>query len=678
MSFPYVACDVETTGLNHKIDEILEVVMIEFNDTGETGEKFIQMCSPNTGFIPETASAVNGITIDMVKDKPNYLKDKIQQKVIEFLGDRIIVGHNIENFDIHFLNIKPKSIRDTLLIYKNKIGGRSNLRMACRKFGIEWNNEEAHRAEYDAIKTIQLFCALQKPAKEKKSKVEEPEFPLFKNLPEFQKEGFKKKGITPTQDDRKCFATQTYSYSRINLFEQCAFKWYMRYIRGYAEPEQDYFLVGKISHKVAELAGDWCYRTLFANKFESYCKVKSLIFEKGPRETGFDLYDNPSKIKILFPEFKGKAALIYSMDKSIPEDSYERPSMPDHETYDNMLQSTINFYKCGDPDVISDVKRITDKFYMTKDFSITPGDITITEKRLAFDKKWGLLNNFYSNASFFRGIIDVIDYYNKYVIITDYKSSRKMFTIEKMKEDRQMQVYILLVYMFLPKDSYEKMIIRIEYIRYGKTVEYELNSKQEIQEVVNKALKWINDSVQSIEKEMLKTDGSAFAPTRNEYCHTCYVGCDGKCPLFDKRNTDDIGDPYEFTVSTIDDCRRAWKRVEANKSENTRLQKLCKAFIESTDSSVKIDETAILNFYLEENRQYFPDKTAEILLKKGIPLEFILKFFSVSQSSLEKLCEIKELELSKEEIAEISKVKRKNVFDAFTEKEIKDKNFLNS
>lgn len=678
MKFNYVVCDVETTGLDPNMDEVIEIVMIEFNDAGEIGNKFVQMCKPNTGYIPQAASDVNKITIDMVKDCPNYLEDKVREKAVEFLGDRIIVGHNMEGFDIKFLKLKPKAMEDTLLICRKKFGGKNNLRAACRRLGIEWDNQESHRAEYDAMKTIELYCAIKKIDNEKVKQEGQVELPLFSNLSEDQKSAFKKLGVIPTSEDKRAFATQAYSYSRISLFEQCPFKWYMRYIRGLKEPEQDYFLVGKISHKVAEEAGDWCYRTLFVNKFESYCKVKNISFEQGPREIAIDLYDNPSKIKTYFPELKGRASLIYDMDKSIPDDSYEKPSMPDIETYNKMFQSAVNLYKCSDPDVISDAKRISDKFYMSKNFALTPGGITITEKKLSFDKNWKSLNDFFSNLVFFRGILDVIDYYEKHIIITDYKSSRKILTLEKMKEDRQMQVYILLAYKFLPKNSYDKMIIRIEYLRYGKTIEYELRDHSEIEEMVNKALTWINESIQSIEQEMLKTDGNAFAPVRNEYCHTCYLRNDGVCPLFDKNKIDDIGNPFEFSVSTAEECRKAWKRIEANKAENTRLQGLCKEFINTTERSVTIDGNAILNFYLEEDVQYISDKTVKLLLKKKVPLEFILKFFSISKKSFEKLCELKELELSEEEIGEISKVKRKNVFDAFTEQEIKDNNFLNS
>ena len=52
IEYPFVAIDVETTGLNPKINEIVEVFAVEFNASGMFGKSYHSMCRPKSGFIP--------------------------------------------------------------------------------------------------------------------------------------------------------------------------------------------------------------------------------------------------------------------------------------------------------------------------------------------------------------------------------------------------------------------------------------------------------------------------------------------------------------------------------------------------------------------------------------------------------------------------------------------------
>ena len=306
-----------------------------------------------------------------------------------------------------------------------------------------------------------------------------------------------------------------------------------------------------------------------------------------------------------------------------------------------------------------------------------PGELTISEKRLAFDKEWNVLSDFYSNLAFFRGIIDLIEYisHDDYIIITDYKTSRTMLTEKQLKEDRQVKIYLLLVYMFLPKDSFKKVILRIDYVRFGKAIQYEV---EDIEASIKETIEWINESIQNIEKEMLKTDGTAFAPKRNEYCHTCHLGEDGKCPLFNKQMINNIDNPFEFVVSTIEDCRDAWKRIEVNKAENSRLLKQCKSFVKQCSNPIKIDETAKLDFYIDEKIECNAEEAVKAILRRGVDINYIVKFLGMTPSSLAALCTSKNIELTTEEANIICKKKKNTTFDAFTEDAAKNKKFLNS
>jgi hypothetical protein len=469
----------------------------------------------------------------------------------------------------------------------------------------------------------------------------------------------------------------------------------MQYVKGFREPDKVYFATGKICHKAAEWSGEWCYLEQFKNKMEVFIVQTKIILgeeiiaqlaeiynkksnEVAIRDFADYIWNNPSVIPNVMPicDAKNLGSLIYLIDKTIPENSYEKPSVPDIEAYNKIVEDAINFYKCTNSDVIIDCRKIMSRFYALKDFSTTPGDLTLTEKRLVFDKDWNPLKDFHANNAFFRGILDVISYFGDYVVITDYKTSRKMMTLEQMKEDYQLMTYVLLVYKFLPKGSFSRIIVRIEYIRFGETIEYEINNPKE---VADRALQWINSSIQSIEKEMLKMDGTAFIPKRNEYCHSCFLGEDGLCPLFNKTISGKLDDPFACSVTSMDECRAAWKRIETNKAETTRLAKLCKSFTEQCEDPVKIDGNAILDFYLTRYREYDVTKTLNLLLgAKKIDIMDIVKYLNISPTEFKNLVEDKGISVTTEELNSISVVKSKTTFDAFTPEEAKGKGFINS
>lgn len=710
--FDYVAVDTETTGLDPQKNEILEITAIEFNLSGLMGRKITKMCRPVAGFIPQEATAIHGITYDMVKDCPAYLSDKVREEIAEFIRDRTVVGHNLISFDSNFIRISFKKVKDTLQMCRAKFNSGNKLKSACKRINIKWDDSASHRSEYDTMKCIELFCKMtnmnyaDQVAKEKAplftateeiKQVYSDDAGSINNLIKSDSSEEAKLGIIPTEKDKQFLATQTYSYSRINLFNQCPFKWYMQYIKGFKEPDKDYFQTGKICHKVAEWAGEWCYKELFKNKFVIYMRLKKNAIDpeivkiltsycnKSESEITTNyynymgklaefVYENPKIVCVLFPEIKHLADLIYVIDKSVDHNTYEKPSIPDLDTYNKIIEQAINYYKCENPDVINEVKNIMNRFYTLKDYSLTPGDLTITEKRMVFDKEWNSLKDFYANNAFFRGIIDVISYFGDCVIITDYKSSRKMMTLKQLKEDHQTMVYVLLVYKFLPKGSFNKIIVRIEYIRYGEIVEYEINNPEEI---IERALMWINSSIQNIEKEILKTDGTAFRPVRNEYCHSCFLGEEGMCPLFNKMISGRLDDPFACSVSTMEECRAAWKRIETNKAENERLSKLCKSFVKECSDPISIDINAKLDFYLSKHREFDPTKTTLLLLKKNVDMNDFIRNYSISASELQKVLDNKNIKLTEEELNSISVLKSKSTFDAFTVDEAKAKGFIN-
>ena len=105
---------------------------------------------------------------------------------------------------------------------------------------------------------------------------------------------------------------------------------------------------------------------------------------------------------------------------------------------------------------------------------------------------------------------------------------------------------------------------------------------------------------------------------------------------------------------------------------------MCKTFVNGYSNEIKIDEHAILDYYVSEDRGFYPLATMKMLLKKGVKIEDIIKKFSITETKFNGLVENANVKFESGELDLISKVKTKTQFDAFTRKEAKSKNFLNA
>ena len=95
----YVVFDLETTGVSCNSDDVVEISAIKVIGR-EVVDEFTTLVNPGRP-IPYHASEVNGITDDMVKDSPFF--EEVLFNFLEFVGDSVLVGHNIHTFDMKFL-----------------------------------------------------------------------------------------------------------------------------------------------------------------------------------------------------------------------------------------------------------------------------------------------------------------------------------------------------------------------------------------------------------------------------------------------------------------------------------------------------------------------------------------------------------------------------------------------
>ncbi len=156
MTLRAIFYDTETTGVRAEKDFIIEIAAY----VPETGEVFDQLINPGVPIPPE-ATRIHNITDEMVKDAPTF--PEIAAKFTEFCtSDGVLIAHNNDGFDVHFLRSEYQRAGLTLpewkfvdtLKWARKYRPdlpRHALQFLREVYGIEANN--AHRA-LDDVKVL--------------------------------------------------------------------------------------------------------------------------------------------------------------------------------------------------------------------------------------------------------------------------------------------------------------------------------------------------------------------------------------------------------------------------------------------------------------------------------------------------------------------------------------------
>ncbi|CAL4319874.1 ribonuclease T [Buchnera aphidicola] len=178
-----VVIDVETTGFNHKKNALLEIAVITLQMDKHgwlKKEKTIHFhIKPFKGSLIETESLqFNKIDpFNPLRQAVTELEalqcicDIIQQSMKKNKCNKsIIVAHNA-HFDHKFIMqaIKRCKIKnhpfhnfstfDTATLSGLAVG-QTVLAKSCKAFGLKFNNQNAHSALYDTLKTAHLFCTI--------------------------------------------------------------------------------------------------------------------------------------------------------------------------------------------------------------------------------------------------------------------------------------------------------------------------------------------------------------------------------------------------------------------------------------------------------------------------------------------------------------------------------------
>ena len=120
------------------------------------------------GEIPLEIQKLTGITPQELQSKGRPLEE-VLEKLFEFTGNRVIVGHNIM-FDYNFIHTACKKMeiemklgtasRDTLALSRRKIRGVGSYQLEALMKHLGYEVSNAHRALADCYLTWQLYQKL--------------------------------------------------------------------------------------------------------------------------------------------------------------------------------------------------------------------------------------------------------------------------------------------------------------------------------------------------------------------------------------------------------------------------------------------------------------------------------------------------------------------------------------
>jgi DNA polymerase III epsilon subunit-like protein len=163
----FAVIDVETTGFSPEDERVVEVGVVILDPGGVEVGAFCTLVDPGCDPGP---THVHGISSPMLAGAPTFAS--IQPYLADQLSGRVVVGHNVERFDLAFLRSEcrrtggegtvPGDVPsvDTLTVAQAHLGlwGRASLVDCCSHFDLSWADH--HTALGDARVTAALFRSM--------------------------------------------------------------------------------------------------------------------------------------------------------------------------------------------------------------------------------------------------------------------------------------------------------------------------------------------------------------------------------------------------------------------------------------------------------------------------------------------------------------------------------------
>ena len=160
--------DTETTGLDSKLDRVIEIGGLELENHFPTGRTLHIYVNPGDRKVHPDALAVHGITDEFLKDKPPFAA--VAEEILAFFGDARWVAHNA-GFDMGFINaefdrlglppVQQERVTDTLALARRKHPmGPNSLDALCRRYGIDNSHRTRHGALLDSELLAEVYIEM--------------------------------------------------------------------------------------------------------------------------------------------------------------------------------------------------------------------------------------------------------------------------------------------------------------------------------------------------------------------------------------------------------------------------------------------------------------------------------------------------------------------------------------
>lgn len=163
----YVVFDFETTGLSMRYDDIIEFGAVRIEKGIEVDRKniYVNIHRP----LPKKIKDLTGISDETLKRKGVEIREAMEM-IRDFIKDACLVSHNID-FDYGFLNETCRKLSlpyftnpaiDTLALSRYLYPDAKNHRLGtlCNRMQVEYDEEQAHSADYDASVLNEVWQAM--------------------------------------------------------------------------------------------------------------------------------------------------------------------------------------------------------------------------------------------------------------------------------------------------------------------------------------------------------------------------------------------------------------------------------------------------------------------------------------------------------------------------------------
>jgi DNA polymerase-3 subunit epsilon len=178
----FVVIDFETTGLDYKTEQVIEVAALKTDGEREIG-RFQTFVSLGDRELSEFITQLTGIT---ESDLDGGCSEEDALTALDFfIGGSTVIAQNAP-FDLSFLSnydINPKSFVCTRTLTKLlEPNENPSLKPTCQRHGIELNGH--HRAMNDVEATLEIFKVMREKAESvgiqyRNTVVDSPERPLM-------------------------------------------------------------------------------------------------------------------------------------------------------------------------------------------------------------------------------------------------------------------------------------------------------------------------------------------------------------------------------------------------------------------------------------------------------------------------------------------------------------------